>query len=105
MLIVRLNPAAERSQRQSGVWVELRQGARYVLRHPAIRALLLIIAVASVFGRGALEMMPAFADSVYQRGSVGLAILTSAIGGGAIVTGLALSRGTNWLNIGVIMII
>ena len=47
-------------------------------------------------------MMPAFADANYQRGSVGLAILTSAIGGGAIVTGLALSRGTNWLNIGVI---
>jgi hypothetical protein len=63
---------------------------------------LIIIALASVFGRGALEMMPAFADAVYQRGSAALAILTSAIGAGAIVTGLALSRSTSWLSVNVV---
>jgi MFS family permease len=47
-------------------------------------------------------MMPAFADAVYQRGSAGLAILTSAIGAGAIATGLVLSRGTTWLNVNVV---
>jgi MFS family permease len=102
MLIVRLNPAAEREPRQSHVWQELKDGVRYVRQHRAIRAVLVIIALASVFGRGALEMMPAFADAVYQGGSAALAILTSAIGAGAIVTGLALSRGTQWLTIDVV---
>ena len=102
MLVVRLNPAAERQKRQRDVWQELTEGVRYVFRHQSIRAVLMIIAVASVFGRGALEMMPAFADAVFERGSVGLAILTSAIGAGAIVSGLILSRGTHWLNVGVI---
>lgn len=102
MLVVRLNPAAEREKRQRDVWQELTEGVRYVFRHQSIRAVLMIIAVASVFGRGALEMMPAFADAVFERGSVGLAILTSAIGAGAIVSGLILSRGTDWLNVGVI---
>ena len=102
MLIVRLNPAAERKPRQSHVWQELKDGVRYVRRHQSIRAVLVIIALASVFGRGALEMMPAFADAVYQGGSAALAILTSAIGAGAIVTGLALSRGTQWLTINVV---
>ena len=102
MLIVRLNPTAERKTRQSHVWQELKDGISYVHQHQSIRAVLVVIALASVFGRGALEMMPAFADAVYQRGSSALAILTSAIGAGAVVTGLALSRGTEWLTIGVV---
>ena len=42
-------------------------------------------------------MLPAFADAVYARGAAGLAIMTSAIGGGAVITGIALSRSTGWL--------
>jgi MFS family permease len=102
MLIIRLNPAAEREQRKDDVWQELKVGVQYVRHHQSIRAVLVIIALASVFGRGALEMMPAFADAVYQRGSAALAILTSAIGAGAIVAGLALSRGTSWLTVNVV---
>ena len=102
MLIVRLNPTVERKLRQSGPWQELKDGVRYVRQHRRIRAVLAIIALASVFGRGALEMLPAFADAIYQRGSVALAILTSASGAGAILTGLALSRGTDWLTTNVV---
>ncbi len=102
MLIVRLNPTVERKLRQSGPWQELKDGVRYVRQHRRIRAVLVIIALASVFGRGALEMLPAFADAIYQRGSVALAILTSASGAGAILTGLALSRGTDWLTTNVV---
>jgi len=102
MLVIRLNPAADSKKAQKHPWLELKDGVRYVLHHASIRAVLIIIALASVFGRGALEMMPAFADAVYQRGSAALAILTSAIGAGAIVTGLALSRGTAWLSVEVV---
>lgn len=102
MIVVKLNPAPERQRRQQHVWHEMREGVSYVLGHPRIRALLVIIAVASVFGRGALEMMPAFADAVFQGGSAALATLTSAIGAGAIVAGLILSRGVAWLRVRVI---
>jgi len=104
MLVVKLNPTAERKTQERQVWREMREGINYIFAHSAIRALLVIIAVASVFGRGALEMMPAFADAVFDRGSVGLATLTSAIGAGAVVSGLAMSRGVEWLNIRVIRI-
>ena len=102
MFIVSLNPAAERSGERGDIWQELKEGFLYVIRHPAIRALLIVVALASVFGRGALEMMPAFADRVYQGGAGALAILTSAIGAGAIVAGLILSRDSSWLDIGAI---
>ena len=104
MLIVRLNPTAEQSGKERHVWREMGEGINYILGNPAIRALLLIIAVASVFGRGALEMMPAFADAVFERGSAGLAALTSAIGAGAMISGLAMSRGVAWLNVRIIRV-
>ena len=102
MVVIRLVPSVERKTRQGDVWQELKDGIRYVRQHRPIRAVLVIIALASVFGRGALEMLPAFADAVYQGGSSALAILTSAIGAGAIVSGLILSRGTRWLTINVV---
>ncbi|NNL55712.1 MAG: hypothetical protein HKP32_11230 [Woeseia sp.] len=49
-------------------------------------------------------MLPVFADAVYRGGAAALAMLTSAIGGGAVLTGLILSRGTQWLTTGVLYI-
>jgi len=102
MLVVRLNPAAEKSTQGRHVWREMGEGINYVLGNAQIRALLLIIAVASVFGRGVLEMMPVFADGVFARGSAGLATLTAAIGAGAVASGLVMSRGVDWLNVRII---
>ena len=104
VLAVHLNPTADRSTAPGNVWSDMLEGIRYVLNHKTIRSLLIIIAVASILGRGALEMMPAFVDVVFQRGSGGLAMLTSALGAGAITTGLVLARGSGWLSIKIIRI-
>ena len=96
LAVVRLNPSAAKGARKHP-WEELVDGARYAFTHQTIRSLLLLAAMGSVFGRGALEMLPAFADAVYARGAAGLAIMTSAIGGGAVITGFVLSRSTGWL--------
>ncbi|MCH8867045.1 MAG: MFS transporter [Proteobacteria bacterium] len=104
IIFVKLRPRENRSEKPGDVWSELLEGFRYVMCHRTIRGLLVVVAVASIFGRGALEMMPAFVDAVLQRGSSGLAILTSAIGAGSIATGLVLSRGTAWLDTSVIRI-
>jgi MFS family permease len=98
MLVVRLNPSARSAELRHGVWHEMKEGARYVFTHPTIRVLLVVVAMASVFGRGALEMLPAFADAVFGRGSAALAILTSAIGAGAVAAGIVLSRWNRWIS-------
>jgi len=102
--LVDLRQPAGRAKAPGNVKTEMLDGIRYIVRHRTIRGLLLIVAVASVFGRGALEMMPAFADAIFQRGASGLAILTAALGAGAIASGLILSRNTLWLDSRVIKI-
>lgn len=99
---IELRPMPPRNKNPGDVWSELLDGVNYVRTHETIRGLLLMIAVGSVFGRGAMEMLPAFADTVFERGSSGLAVLTSVVGVGAVATGLILTRSTQWLNIGVI---
>jgi len=102
LLLVRLQPSGNPPATRKHPWEELKDGARYVVRHRTIRGLLVIAALSSVFGRGALEMLPAFADEVFARGAAGLAALTSAIGGGAVITGLLLARSPAWLGVGAI---
>jgi len=102
LVLIKLNPASRTEPRHSDVWNQLKEGINYVLNHTRIKLLLIVVAVASVFGRGSLEMLPAYADGVLQGGSRALAMLTSAIGCGAIVAGIALTRGTHWLNVRVV---
>jgi len=104
LLMVQLRPSSERKEARNDVWREMKDGFVYVIRHPRIRPLLLIIGAGSVLGRGPLELLPAYADAIFSRGSDGLAILTSAIGGGAVVAGLILARGADWLRLEVIAI-
>ncbi len=104
VIIVRTNPRVRREKQPGNIWSELMDGVRYVVSHASIRALLVTVAVASVLGRGALEMLPAFADAVFNGGASALAILTSAVGAGSIATGLVLSRNTSWLSATVIRI-
>ena len=98
MLVVRLNPSGTNKERKHP-WLELVEGARYVFSHATIRSLLLTVAAGAMFGRGALEMLPAVVDVIYDRGASALAALTSAIGAGAVVGGLLLSRSQGWVSV------
>jgi hypothetical protein len=71
---------------------EFSDGIRYVMSHAAIGQLMLVGGLSAFFARGAIELLPAFADAVFGRGSAGLASLTAAAGAGAIAAGLLLSR-------------
>jgi predicted MFS family arabinose efflux permease len=56
----------------------------YASRHPGIAPLLLLFTVTTIGTRGFVELFPGFADSVFGRGPVGLSMLTSTVGLGAI---------------------
>jgi MFS family permease len=79
-------------QASAGFFQDFVAGIRYVAGHHFIRELMLLSAVTSVFGRGVIELLPAFAGGLFHRGSSGLAVLTTASGIGAIFGGTLLSK-------------
>ena len=64
----------------------------YVLSHPGIRFLMILLGVTGIFIRPFIDLLPGFADQVFGRGPDGLAILLSSIGLGATVSGLWLAQ-------------
>ncbi len=78
--------------RRESPWSHLIGGFRYAYRQPAIRALLMMVAAASLSGMPALVLMPFFADDIFHRGSQGLGFLMGGMGIGAVVGTLVLAR-------------
>ena len=97
--IISIRKRPERGTKRGNVWAQIMEGVRYVRGHFIISTLILAITINTVFGRGVLEMMPAVADEFLQRGSAGFAIMTSAVGAGAVLIGLVLAGGTRWLDL------
>lgn len=72
---------------------QLLEGLRYTRDHSQIRNIILLSGVSNFFGRGILELMPAFAALIFSGGSGVLAALMAASGVGAIVASLLFSFG------------
>ncbi len=69
----------------------LGDGLRFVWSRPSLRALLGFIAIAGVFGRSYVALMPVFARDVLATDAQGLGYLTAAPGVGVILAATALS--------------
>ena len=85
---IRQRPQPEKNQKYLA---QLAEGLRYTRDHPTIRQVILIAGISIFFGRGVLELMPAFAALIFEGGSGALAALMAAAGAGAILTSLIFS--------------
>src|SRR5947208_11238252 len=84
--------APGRSVKQKGVFVgDLIAGFRYVAGRPRVSMLLMISAVASMFGAPYIFMTPVFARDVFHLGETGLALLQGMAGAGALFGALFLA--------------
>ena len=79
-------------EERRSVLAELAEGARYAFALPLAVPVLLMTAVNGFVGRGFFEILPVIAGRILEAGATGLAALTSAGGGGAILAGLTLAR-------------
>lgn len=75
-----------------GFFPQITAGYSYVSAHPGIGPLLLIFAAATVLVRPLTELLPSFADGIFERGAQGLAWMTSAVGLGAMLGGASMIR-------------
>jgi MFS family permease len=66
-------------------------GLRYAWNDRGILVLLILSAVAGIFGRSYQNLLPAFAGDVWRGGEVGYGLLLSAAGGGALIGAFGLA--------------
>jgi predicted MFS family arabinose efflux permease len=81
---------AETGQRQT-MWHDLMNGFRYVWSRPRVFLLLLISAVASLFGAPYMTLMPLFTRDVLGLGETGLSVMMGVAGGGSFLAALMLT--------------
>jgi MFS family permease len=68
------------------------EGVRYAAGHPGIGPILLLYLAYAACARPLIELLPGFAAEVFDRGAGALAMLTSALGVGAVAAGLVLAQ-------------
>ncbi len=79
------------AQNSPAVFASIAQGLRFVFSNQIVLGALSLDMFAVLFG-GAVAMLPAFIQDIYQMGPEGLGVLRAAPGLGAIATGLWLTR-------------
>lgn len=79
---------------EASLLAETLQGLGYVSRHAGIGPLFLFAGTTAVLLRGVQEILPPYVERLFGQGAEGLALLTAAIGVGALLGGLwVASRG------------
>jgi predicted MFS family arabinose efflux permease len=71
---------------------EVRDGLAYAMSHPGIRPTMVILSTLSILPFSIDLLLPSLADGVYHEGAHGLALMTSAIGLGAMAQALTIAR-------------
>ena len=74
-----------------GVFMQAADGIRYAARHPGIGPMLVLLTAMAIGGKSLLELMPEFADHVFNVGKVGLGYLTATAGAGGLVAAIWLT--------------
>ncbi|WP_207538582.1 MFS transporter [Sabulicella rubraurantiaca] len=79
---------------EASLLAEMLEGIRYAATHPGIGPIFLFAGTTAILLRGVQEILPPYVERLFGQGAPGLALLTAAIGVGALVAGLwVASRG------------
>ena len=93
--MLRLTPRLQARRERRGLFAEIGEGFRYIGRHAGVGPLILLLLAGALLVRPYVELLPAFADVVFERGAEGFSMLIAVNGMGALAGGLWLAqRGT-----------
>ncbi|MDE0800040.1 MAG: MFS transporter [Rhodospirillaceae bacterium] len=92
MAMIRMPRLEHRIPPSSSYFRDLVEGARFTFTHTGVAAIIALTAVNSLFARPLIDLLPGFAGEVFKGGPQGLAILTSAMGLGAICASIWLAQ-------------
>ena len=87
-----LHDVKEVLKEKGKISAEIMEGFRYAFRHPGIGPLLIILVMMAIFGRPFIELLPGFADKIFNQGVDGFALLTSILGVGSFIGSISLAK-------------
>jgi MFS family permease len=87
---MRINERARPASKEPMIQ-QMKIGLRYVWNHTALRTIMFLVAVSSIFGFSYSVLMPAYAADILQVGEAGLGGLNAAVGGGALIGSLVVA--------------
>jgi MFS family permease len=87
-------PGTAHPSKHSGIH-QLKDGLRYVKNHPVLRILLLLALAPIVLGMPYVQIMPVFAEDVFDVGASGLGMLMALNGVGALIGSLIIASAGN----------
>ena len=90
-LVMMTTPALTHRTLTGSPLLNMMEGFRYVVHTAPIRALLLLLGLASFAGMPYTVLMPVFADDIMHAGARGLGILMGASGAGALIGSIMLA--------------
>ncbi len=93
----------------SHILTDTLEGLRYTIKHPGIGPLMFLLVVGSVGQRPFIELLPGFADRVFNRGPEAFGWMVSMVGFGALLGALYLAmrpnlRGLTMLSVNAVLI-
>ena len=96
LMAMKLAPHSPRDQDGPTILSDMIEGIRYTYGHPGIFAVLAVTLASHLLIRPYIDLLPAFADVVFNAGANGFAVLAGASGLGSLIGGVWLSiRGRN----------
>jgi MFS family permease len=94
-LAMRVTPQEEMSKNQSP-WQSLLQGFQFAIKDRVIRSVLILLSMLSFFGLQFITFMPVFAKDILRGGELGMGLLMSASGIGAVLGALQFAARTKY---------
>ena len=81
----------ESATKNPGVWHEIKEGLRHVIKTPVIFAFMALLAVINIFALNFNVLIPLYARTVFKIGAQGFGFLMAANGIGAVVGSIILA--------------
>jgi len=104
LLAIKLRDATPRPKTTEHPIQSIRDGIAYAWRHPIIRAIVLFVAVVSVFGWSFMSMLPVVAKRTFGIGADGMGYLYSAFGFGSLCGTVVVSASSGKVHSGKMVI-
>jgi len=104
LLAIKLSDATPRPKTTEHPIQSIRDGIAYAWQHPIIRAIVLFVAVVSVFGWSFMSMLPVVAKRTFGIGADGMGYLYSAFGFGSLCGTVVVSASSGKVHSGKMVI-